>query len=69
MHLWDFCASDFQRALKMIFIAELFIVMMLSPDSLRHNNSENAENAHSRSYVLKDVLRRQKLTTDFFQTF
>ena len=29
--LWDFCASDFQRVLKMIIIAELFIVMTISP--------------------------------------
>ena len=28
--LSDFCANEFQRALKMIFIAELFIVMTLS---------------------------------------
>ena len=27
--LWDFCASDFQRVLKII--AELFIVMTISP--------------------------------------
>ena len=31
MTLCDFCASDFQSALKMTFLAELFIVMMLSP--------------------------------------
>ena len=30
-------------SLKMIFIAELFIVTMLSPGQLRHNNSDNAE--------------------------
>ena len=41
--LWDFCASDFQRALKIIIIAELFIVMTISPGQLRHNNSDNAE--------------------------
>ena len=29
--LWDFYASDFQRALKVIIIAELFIVMTISP--------------------------------------
>ena len=29
--LWDFCASDFQRVLKIIIIAELFIVMTISP--------------------------------------
>ena len=29
--LWDFCASNFQRALKIIIIAELFIVMTISP--------------------------------------
>ena len=29
--IWDFCASDFQRALKIIIIAELFIVMTISP--------------------------------------
>ena len=43
MPLWNFCASDFQRALKIIVIAELFIVMMISPDKLRHNNIDNAE--------------------------
>ena len=41
--LWDFYASDFQRALKIITIAELFIVMKISPGKLRHNNSDNAE--------------------------
>ena len=41
--LWDFCASDFQKALKIIIIAELFIVMTISPGQLRHNNSDNAE--------------------------
>ena len=51
--LWDFNPSDFQRALKIIIIAELFIVMTISPGQLRHNNSDNAENAHSRLYVLK----------------
>ena len=51
--LWDFCASDFQRLLEIIIIAELFIVMTMSPGQLRHINSNNAENAHSRSYVLK----------------
>ena len=29
--LWDFCESDFQRVLKIIIIAELFIVMTISP--------------------------------------
>ena len=29
--LRDFCASDFQRALKIIIIAELFIVMTTWP--------------------------------------
>ena len=29
--LLDFFASDFQRALKIIIIAELFIVMTISP--------------------------------------
>ena len=29
--LWNFCASDFQRALKIIIIAELFIAMTISP--------------------------------------
>ena len=29
--LWDFCVSDFQRILKRIVIAELFIVMTISP--------------------------------------
>ena len=29
--LWDFCASDFQRVLKIIIISELFIVMTMSP--------------------------------------
>ena len=50
--LWDLCASDCQRSLKIIIIVELFIVMKISPRYLRHNNSDNAENAHSRSYVL-----------------
>ena len=29
--LWDFYTSNFQRALKIIIIAELFIVMTISP--------------------------------------
>ena len=29
--LWDFYESDFQRVLKIIIIAELFIVMTISP--------------------------------------
>ena len=29
--LWDFYVSDFQRALKIIIIAELFIVLTISP--------------------------------------
>ena len=29
--LWDFCTRDFQRALKIIIIAELFIVMTILP--------------------------------------
>ena len=29
--LWDFYPSDFQRALKIIIIAELFIIMAISP--------------------------------------
>ena len=29
--LWDFCTREFQRALKIIIIAELFIVMTISP--------------------------------------
>ena len=29
--LCDFCASDFQRVLEIIIIAELFIVMRISP--------------------------------------
>ena len=29
--LWDFYASDFQRALKIIIIVELFIVLTISP--------------------------------------
>ena len=41
--LLDLCASDFQRSLKIIIIAELFIVMTISPGLLRHNNSDNAE--------------------------
>ena len=41
--LWDFYPSDFQRALKIVIIAELFIVMTISPGQLRHNNSDNAE--------------------------
>ena len=50
--LWDFYPSDFQRALKIIIIAELFIVKL---NKIYSNNSDNAEklNAHSRSYVLK----------------
>ena len=43
--------SNFQRALKKVIIAELFIVITLSLGKLRHNNSDDAENAHSRSYV------------------
>ena len=58
---WDFCASDFQRALKITIIAELFIVMTISQGQLRHNNSDNAENAYSRSYVLKITPRKYKL--------
>ena len=30
MPLWDFCVSDFEVALKVIIIAELFIVMTIS---------------------------------------
>ena len=30
--LWDFCESDLQRVLKIIIIAELFIVTTISPD-------------------------------------
>ena len=41
--LWDFYPSDFQRALKMIIIAELFPVMTISQGWLRHNNSDNAD--------------------------
>ena len=37
----------------MIIIAELSIAMTISPGQLRHNNSDIAGNAHSRSYVLK----------------
>ena len=55
----DFWPSDFQRALKIIIIAELFIVMTISPGLLKHNNSDNAENAHSRSYVRKLILTIQ----------
>ena len=29
--LWDFCASDFQRVMKIIIISELFIIMTMSP--------------------------------------
>ena len=29
--VWDFYPSDFQRALKIIIIVELFIVMTISP--------------------------------------
>ena len=36
MRLWDFCASDSQRALKILIIAELSIVMTISPSKLRH---------------------------------
>ena len=41
--LWDFYASDFQRALKIIIIAESFVVMTISPGELRHRNSDSAE--------------------------
>ena len=34
--LWDFCPSDFQRALKIIIIAAIFIVMTISPGKVRH---------------------------------
>ena len=54
--LWDFYPSDFQRALKIITVVELFIVITTSPGLLRHNNNDSAENAHSRSYVLKPGL-------------
>ena len=52
---WDFypIASDFQRALTIIIIAELFIVIAIWPGQLRHNDSDNCEIPHSRSYVLK----------------
>ena len=33
--LWDFHMSDFQRALKIIIIAKLFIVMTISPGRLK----------------------------------
>ena len=41
--LWDFYASDFQRALKIIIIAESFVVMTISSGELRHRNSDSAE--------------------------
>ena len=51
--LWDFYARHFQRIVKVIITAELLIVMTISPGKSRHNKSDNAKNAHSRSYVLK----------------
>ena len=45
--LWDFCASDFQRALKTVIIAELFIIMTISPGWLRHNTSDKPEKCSS----------------------
>ena len=53
--LWDFYPSDFQRALKIIIIAELFIVTTISPGWVRHTviTVTMPKNAHSRSYVLK----------------
>ena len=36
--LWDFYPSNFRRALKIIIIAELFIIMTIS-----HSNSDNVE--------------------------
>ena len=41
--LWHFYLSDFQRALKIMIIAELFIVMTISTGQLRQDNSDNAE--------------------------
>ena len=41
--LWDFYPRDFQRALKITMIAELFIVITISQGKERHNNSDNAE--------------------------
>ena len=42
MPLGDFCTSNFQRALEIIIIAELFMEMTISPGQLRHNHSDNA---------------------------
>ena len=36
----------------------LFIVMTTSPGYLRYNNCDNAENAHSRSYVLNQCFTK-----------
>ena len=64
--LWDFYVSDFQRVLKIVIIAELFIVTTISLGTLRHNNSDNAENVHSRSYVLKSQMTRISLNIPYF---
>ena len=43
MPLWDLCARDFQRALKITIVAKLFIIMTISPGYLTHNYGDNAE--------------------------
>ena len=35
MPLWDFCVSNSEVALKIIIVAELFIVMTISPGKLK----------------------------------
>ena len=49
--LWDFCASDFQRVLKII--AELFVVMTIWQASSDIMTVIMRKNDRSRSYVLK----------------
>ena len=65
--LWNFCTSDFQRVLKIIIIAELFIVMTISPGYLRHNNSNSAEKMliHDRTSLRSPPLSQMYLSLIF----
>ena len=60
--LWYFYPSDFQRALKIIIIAELFIVMTISPGQLRHKKdvSRSRRVPHGRSYLCSPQVTKGK---------
>ena len=53
--LWDFCKSDFQRALKIIIIAELFIAIIFG---LQNSPGEHApEQRRGRGLIKLAALR------------